>query len=315
MEDLAQYDLSNGPIPLRWKDEYLEKPVLRNVTAHGPQDVPLAKDVFCECLRVIFTAAGYSKRPKVHDIRKFLGKKIEGGQITHCDLVKDLLIFAVGRHGSALVSQIYGHKGAGTYPKDYLLHCSSIDTVSAVLDEEDQSEHIEYFQGFERFYEPGLPGKLPAGIEQSILVNPELLEIRSRIERLEDQNADKESINAERLNYKKTVVRHRLFELKEYQARWVRERRDQRILNRGKQEPLTLEKEVRTRAQALVMPELSRIAALMSCNRELSFDETLLFVQDLQSQCARDFDVVYLPGESPIRGLCPARGCQKEIAR
>ncbi|KAJ5475343.1 hypothetical protein N7539_008409 [Penicillium diatomitis] len=297
VEDLAQYDLSNGPIPLRWKDEYLEKPVLRNVTADGPQDVPLAKDVFCECLRVIFTAAGYSKRPKVHDIRKFLGKKIEG------------------KHGSALVSQIYGHKGAGTYPKDYLLHCSSIDTVSAVLDEEDQSEHIEYFQGFERFYEPGLPGELPAGIEQSILDKPELLEIRSRIQRLEDHNADKESINAERLNYKKTIVHHRLFELKEYQAHWVRERRDRRILNRGKQEPLTLENDVRTRAQALSMPELSRIAALMSCNRELSFDEMLLFVQDLQSQCALDFDVVYLPGESPTQGLCPARGCRKQIAR
>lgn len=79
MEDLAEYDLSNRPIPLRWKDEYLDKPVLGIVTADGPQDVPLTKDVFCHCLRGIFTAAGYSKRPKVHDIRKSLGKKIEGG--------------------------------------------------------------------------------------------------------------------------------------------------------------------------------------------------------------------------------------------
>jgi hypothetical protein len=117
------------------------------------------------------------------------------------------------------------------------------------------------------------------------------------------------------LNYKKTVIRHRLFELKEYQACWVRERRDQRILNRGKEERLILKNDVCTRAQALIMPEISRIATLMSCTRDLSFDEMLLFVQDLQSQCARDFDVVYLPGESPVEGLCPARGCQKEIAR
>lgn len=151
--------------------------------------------------------------------------------------------------------------------------------------------------------------------EQSILHKPEILEIRSRIERLEDQNTDKESINAERLNYKKTVARQRLFELKEYQARWVREKRDQRILNREKQEPLTLENEVRTRAQAFIMPEISRIAELMSCKRELSFDEMLLFVQNPQIQCARDFDVIYLPGGSPTQGLCPARGCQKEIAR
>ena len=86
MEDLAQYDLSNGPIPLRWKDEYLEKPVLRNVTAEGPQDIPLTKDAFGECLRQIFTAAGYSERPKVHEIRKYLGKKIEGELLENCNL-------------------------------------------------------------------------------------------------------------------------------------------------------------------------------------------------------------------------------------
>jgi hypothetical protein len=94
---------------------------------------------------VIFTAAGYSKRPKVHDIRKFLGKKIKGGLIKYCDLVKDSLIVAIGKHGSVLVSQIYGHEGAGTYPKDYLLHYISIDIVLAVLDEEDQSQHVKCF--------------------------------------------------------------------------------------------------------------------------------------------------------------------------
>lgn len=62
-EDLAKYDLSDGrPIPLRWKDKYLNKPVLRNVTADGPQDVPLTKERFCEILRGRVTAApGYSE--------------------------------------------------------------------------------------------------------------------------------------------------------------------------------------------------------------------------------------------------------------
>ena len=60
-----------------------------------------------------------------------------------------------------LVSQIYGHKGPGTYLKDYLLYCLLIDTVLAVLDEKEQLDHIEYFQGFDWFYEPGLLGELP----------------------------------------------------------------------------------------------------------------------------------------------------------
>ncbi|KAE8314459.1 hypothetical protein BDV41DRAFT_575719 [Aspergillus transmontanensis] len=118
-EDLAKYDLSDGrPISLRWKDEYLNKPVLRNVTTDGPQDVPLTKERFCEIRRGRVTAAGYSESLTIHKVRKSLGSVIEG------------------KYASALVSQIYGHKDAGTYPKDYVLHCSSIHTVSAVLGEE-----------------------------------------------------------------------------------------------------------------------------------------------------------------------------------
>jgi hypothetical protein len=63
------------------------------------------------------------------------------------------------------------------------------------------------------------------------------------------------------------------------------------------------------------MPEVARIAMTMSRIKELSFDEKLLFVQDLQAQCARDFDVVYLPNETPIQEVCPAKGCQLSIAR
>ncbi|KAJ6171572.1 hypothetical protein N7470_000639 [Penicillium chermesinum] len=271
VEDLAQYDLSDGrPIPLRWKDEYLDKPVLRNVTANGPQDVPLTKERFCEILRGRVTAAGYSKSLNIHKIRKHLGSVIEG------------------KHGSALVSQIYGHKDAGTYPKHYLLHCSSIDTVSAVL----------------------------AEVEQNILLKPELVEIRSRIEKLESLHGDKLSLAAERLNYRKSLVRCRLSELKKYQTSWIRERRDKRILNKGKEErALDDDDDVCTRVQALIMPETSRISTLMHFDGELSFNEMLLFVEDLRSHCERDFDVVYLPQESPIKGRCPATDCNEEITR
>jgi hypothetical protein len=51
----------------------------------------------------------------------------------------------------------------------------------------------------------------------------------------------------------------------------------------------------------------------MSSDRELSFDETLLFVEDLKTHCERDFDVAYLPQERPIQGRCPARDCLKDI--
>lgn len=206
------------------------------------------------------------------------------------------------------------HQGPGTFPEHYQAHCSSIDTVSAVLDEKDQSDHIEYFQSYAQFHERGLPGELPAEIKESILEKPDMVEMRVRIESFE-QSDDEESLKNVKLEYRKALVRHRLFELKQYQNRWVREKRDQKILNRGKEEPTHLENGIRTRAQMLIMPEIARIATAMSCTKELSFDEKLLFVQDLQTQCARDFDVVYLPNESPIQGLCPAKGCQTNIAR
>lgn len=72
------------------------------------------------------------------------------------------------------------------------------DTVSAVLGEEDQSNHIEYFQGYSQFYERGLPSELPAEIKESISEKSEIAEIRARIERFK-QSHDGESLKSERL--------------------------------------------------------------------------------------------------------------------
>lgn len=78
VEDLAQFDLSNGEIWLRWKDEYLDKPVLRHATADGPQETPLTNQNFSPCLRQIFTAAEYfGELATIHCIRRNLGKKVE----------------------------------------------------------------------------------------------------------------------------------------------------------------------------------------------------------------------------------------------
>jgi hypothetical protein len=54
--------------------------------------------------------------------------------------------------------------------------------VGAVLDEEDQSDHIEYFQGYIQYYERGLPGELPAEIKESILEKPDIVEMRAQID-------------------------------------------------------------------------------------------------------------------------------------
>lgn len=78
-----------------------------------------------------------------------------------------------------------------------------------------------------------------------------------------------------------TLVRLRLSELQRYWTQWVREKRDRRILNRGQEDPVHLEKGIRTPAQVLFMPKLGRIAATVLSAGELSFDGNLLFVKDL----------------------------------
>lgn len=82
---MTEFDLRGSglaQIPLRWKEAALDEPVFKNVTAKGPQGIPLIKEHFCRFLRQIFFMAGYSKNATIHDIRRALGQKIEGKAVT-----------------------------------------------------------------------------------------------------------------------------------------------------------------------------------------------------------------------------------------
>ncbi|KAJ5085600.1 hypothetical protein N7532_010371 [Penicillium argentinense] len=94
------------------------------------------------------------------------------------------------------------------------------------------------------------PGELPAEIKANILQTPKLVAISCRIE--------------------KTLLWLRIACLKEHQNRKVRERQDQRILNRGKEGPVISDNDVSTRPQSLIMPEIVKISTLISSERELS---------------------------------------------
>ncbi|ODM19363.1 hypothetical protein SI65_05981 [Aspergillus cristatus] len=225
--------------------------------------------------------AGYSKNATIHNVRRALGQKIEGW------------------HGSAPVSQIYAHRSAGTYPEHYQAHCSSIDTVSDVLGEEEEMYHIEYFQGYEQFWEVSLPRELPAGQKEAILGRPELVAMQEHIEQLLADKASSVDVDFERQEYRKALISIQLSELHCYQAQWVQERRDWRIVSRGKVNLEYLESNPCSRALALIMPELGCIAEMLSSAEPLSFDEKLLFAKHLLTQCHCDYDVTFLPNEAP----------------
>lgn len=183
-----------------------------------------------------------------------------------------------------------------------------------VLNEKEDTSHIDYFQGHRQFRELGLPRELPAEVKEAILAFPELVVIRSRIQELIEKG-EFEAVEYERLQHKKKLVRLRLSELHRYQAQWVRERRDRRIVNREKEDPDTLESNACTDALAQIMPELGCIAATLASGKPLSFDEKLLFAEQLLIQCRRDYDVIYLPDEAPIDGECPVRTCRANVQK
>lgn len=54
-----------------------EKPIFRNVTTHGPQDIPLTDKDFYQYLHLIYDAAGYSEHPTIRDARRNLAKEVE----------------------------------------------------------------------------------------------------------------------------------------------------------------------------------------------------------------------------------------------
>ncbi|KAJ5139397.1 uncharacterized protein N7515_004245 [Penicillium bovifimosum] len=286
IEDLAQQQFPEGKneIPLRWKDDAKEKPVFRNVTGQGAQDLVLTTERFYYSFASSSGKQGIGKIPQYMISAEHLEKRL----------------------------MLYGHKDGKTYPTSYLAHCSSINTVDCVLDEKGDDRHIEYWQGHEQYRETGLPSHLPAGIEESVLESDELAEIKSHIG-LADAIGDKERGNYERLQYRDTHIRLRLSALTNYRTQWVRDRRDWTVLSKGQKSPNDPEKNACTRALALIMPEIGRLAAIMSSTEPMSFDEKLLFMKDLQKQCSREYDIIYLPNEAPIHGKCPIESCQEDV--
>ena len=222
---------------------------------------------------------------------------------------------STARHGSAPMSQIYTHQSESTYLEHYQAHCSSINTVSDVLDEEEEMYHIAYFQGYRQFQEIGFPSELPAEMKEAILERPELIKARNRIQELVTK-ADFAAAEFEKYEYRKLHTRIQLSKLYCYQAEWFQERRDRRVLNQGRNDPECPESNTCMHALALIIPELERLAATLSSTEPLSFDERLLFAEQLLTQCRHDYDVIYLPNEAPADdGRCPVDDCRADIQK
>lgn len=169
--------------------------------------------------------------------------------------------------------------------------------------------HIDYFQGYSQFHEHGLPRRLPIEEEQKIDTDPQLITKATEI-----RNAESDD-DIKRLKRDYNILKRKIYAsmYQQFQSEWVQNQRDWKILTRGRERPDFFEQTAEKQAQCKVMPELGRLAAIMSSNVPLSFDEKAVVVRDLYTQCLRDFDVVYRPGEEPVEGLCPVASCSHSL--
>ena len=72
---------SDDALHLRWKDELLQTPIIRNATKqYGVTDEPLPKATFETILKSVLKLSGYFGTPTIHAIRRALGKKLDGKQ-------------------------------------------------------------------------------------------------------------------------------------------------------------------------------------------------------------------------------------------
>ena len=89
-------------------------------------------------------------------------------------------------------------------------------------------------------------------------------------------------------NYRRSLLQKAL---RAYQEEWVRTQRELKILNRGKQPAVDMDRTEHQLA-CLLIPERGRLALLMESDKPLAPTEMWLAIADLHSLCVQAFIVV-----------------------
>lgn len=183
------------------------------------------------------------------------------------------------------------------------------------MEEASDHRHIDYFQSVDRFLEPGLPSELPARLQDELNHDERLCELQEKANSLvrdETARADVSEARRRLANYRRKLHSQAL---RAYQKRWVRERRDWKILTGGKKQAHDSNDADLVRHLCLLIPERGRLAQRMSQDEPLSPHSMWQAVRDLYSLCIRDFTVLYLPGLDPLEGRCHVKSCRKSVDR
>lgn len=106
---------------------------------------------------------------------------------------------------------------------------SSVSGQDAFLGGKAGRRHIEYFQGLEKFHEPGLPCELPIAVERALEDDPVLRKTEEEVGSMLGRGGISSGKTKSRVEAVRQKIRRRA--LRKYQEKWVQDRRDQIILS------------------------------------------------------------------------------------
>ncbi|KAK5214675.1 hypothetical protein LTR47_012112, partial [Exophiala xenobiotica] len=87
----------------------------------------------------------------------------------------------------------------------------------------------------EKFHEEGLPDKLPSHIADDIYRDPELRDLEKEMQTLAQTGGGSKARSQHKQRYANRLKKLKNKALRQYQEQWTRERRDWKILTRGKE--------------------------------------------------------------------------------
>jgi hypothetical protein len=305
LEDLWQQEIPPGEthVVLRWKESVEELPILRQIKKGIVTEDPWLLSSFTAMFREVLDIEGYSSGAGVHQIRRDLGKKVDSKQPLSIQEFLGLT-FAAGDYTEVERSQHILQSDPRIFGQSYVANTSSVDGQAAFLQETADHSVIEYFQGLEQFREPGAPIRLPKAMKADLEKDPEVVALQERASTASDSRERDEARKARERLLKR--LEHRAFI--SFRHRWTRERRDWKILTRGK---VSSEVDTDNGRLILLIPERARIADKMKRESGLTMNEMRDATRDLLTLCTRDYTVFFRPGEEPINGLCPV--CNREM--
>ena len=201
------------------------------------------------------------------------------------------------------------------FGQSYVANCSSVDGQAAYLGESTDHRHVDYFQSLEKFREQGLPCELPAHLAESLGGDSRLVELENEVQALAGKGGASTALReakSRRDGYRKSLKRAAL---RQHQEKWIRERRDWKILTRGKERSGDTYKTDLVQSLCLLIPERGRLAQVMASDEPLAPPVMWLAMQDLYSLCTRDLTILYLPGHEPLDNACPVKCCRQKLNR